>query len=133
MQYCRSHEPPRGHGEWRARVVIVSNPHQCLYFHQVMENLKLEPGLEREISRMCLRSLNSVNLDLPDTSSPNSQRIQEFFLLMAICNTVVVTHHAHEDLVSARSHPWCLGRWLANLGRCYINHADFLCAMDMSK
>lgn len=68
--------------------------------HQVMENLKLEPGLEREISRMCLRSLNSVNLDLPDTSSPNSQRIQEFFLLMAICNTVVVTHHAHEDLVS---------------------------------
>lgn len=68
--------------------------------HQVMENLKLEPGLEREISRMCLRSLNSVNLDLPDNSSPNSQRIQEFFLLMAICNTVVVTHHAHEDLVS---------------------------------
>lgn len=65
----------------------------------VMENLKLEPGLEREISRMCLRSLNSVNLDLPDTSSPNSQRIQEFFLLMAICNTVVVTHHAHEDLM----------------------------------
>lgn len=41
-----------------------------------------------------------MNLDLPDTSSPNSQRIQEFFLLMAICNTVVVTHHAHEDLVS---------------------------------
>lgn len=65
----------------------------------VMENLKLEPGLEREISRMCLRSLNSVNLDLPDNSSPNSQRIQEFFLLMAICNTVVVTHHAHEDLM----------------------------------
>ncbi|XP_061165426.1 phospholipid-transporting ATPase VD-like isoform X2 [Saccostrea echinata] len=65
----------------------------------VMENLKLEPGLEREISRMCLRSLNSVNLDLPEFISPNSQRIQEFFLLMAICNTVVVTHHAHEDLM----------------------------------
>ena len=70
-----------------------------------MENLKLEPGLEREISRMCLRSLNSVNLDLPDITSPNSQRIQEFFLLMAICNTVVVTQHAHEDLVSCRVSP----------------------------
>ncbi|KAK3100160.1 hypothetical protein FSP39_015575 [Pinctada imbricata] len=63
----------------------------------VMENLKLEPGLQREISSMCLRSLNSVNIDVQETS--HSQRIQEFFLLMAICNTVVVTHHAHEDLM----------------------------------
>ncbi|OWF44221.1 phospholipid-transporting ATPase VA [Mizuhopecten yessoensis] len=69
----------------------------------VLENLNLEPDLQRELSKMCMRSLNSVDLTLPDppplTKSENTKIIQEFFLLMAICNTVVVSTHAHEDLM----------------------------------
>lgn len=59
----------------------------------VMENLLLEPALQRELSNMTLRSLESVELSIP----PHVKRVQEFFLLMAICNTVVVSHHAHKD------------------------------------
>ncbi|XP_021366125.1 probable phospholipid-transporting ATPase VA isoform X2 [Mizuhopecten yessoensis] len=72
-------------------------------YHLVLENLNLEPDLQRELSKMCMRSLNSVDLTLPDppplTKSENTKIIQEFFLLMAICNTVVVSTHAHEDLM----------------------------------
>lgn len=60
-----------------------------------MDNLPLEPALQRELSNMCLRSLESVELTIP----PHVKRVQEFFLLMAICNTVVVSHHPHEDMV----------------------------------
>ncbi|KAK6168454.1 hypothetical protein SNE40_020985 [Patella caerulea] len=59
----------------------------------VLENLRLEPALQRELSNMCLRSLDSVELVIPR----HVQRVQEFFLLMAVCNTVVVSHHPHED------------------------------------
>ncbi|XP_025085934.1 probable phospholipid-transporting ATPase VA isoform X2 [Pomacea canaliculata] len=61
----------------------------------VMDNLPLEPALQRELSNMCLRSLESVELTIP----PHVKRVQEFFLLMAICNTVVVSHHPHEDML----------------------------------
>ncbi|XP_070196933.1 phospholipid-transporting ATPase VA-like isoform X2 [Littorina saxatilis] len=61
----------------------------------IIENLPLDPALQRELSNMCLRSLESVELTIP----PHVKRVQEFFLLMAICNTVVVSHHAHEDLM----------------------------------
>nr|KAG5711610.1 hypothetical protein BaRGS_016792 [Batillaria attramentaria] len=61
----------------------------------IYENLPLEPALQRELSNMCLRSLESVELTIP----PHVKRVQEFFLLMAICNTVVVSHHPHEDLM----------------------------------
>ncbi|XP_076467810.1 phospholipid-transporting ATPase VA-like [Babylonia areolata] len=59
----------------------------------IIENLPLEPALQRELSNMCLRSLDSVELTIP----PHVKRVQEFFLLMAVCNTVVVSHHPHED------------------------------------
>ncbi|XP_069129407.1 phospholipid-transporting ATPase VA-like isoform X2 [Argopecten irradians] len=71
-------------------------------YHLVLENLSLEPDLQRELSKMCMRSLNSVDLSLPDAPPvklENTKNIQEFFLLMAICNTVVVSTHAHEDLM----------------------------------
>lgn len=61
----------------------------------IIENLPLEPALQRELSNMCLRSLENVELTIP----PHVKRVQEFFLLMAICNTVVVSHHPHEDLM----------------------------------
>lgn len=74
-----------------------------------MNDLKIEPGLWREIACMSLRSLTNVELNVDssnrsstynETDYQKSQKIQDFFLLMAICNTVVVTTHAHEDLVS---------------------------------
>ena len=41
-------------------------------------------------------SLMDVQLDL----SPHTQTVHEFFLLLAVCNTVVVSAHEHLDLVS---------------------------------
>lgn len=74
-----------------------------------MENLKIEPGLFREVMTMSLRSLTNVEVTVDSSGGRStnynemeyqkSQKIQDFFLLMAICNTVVVTTHAHEDLV----------------------------------
>ncbi|XP_076117823.1 phospholipid-transporting ATPase VD-like isoform X3 [Mytilus galloprovincialis] len=74
-----------------------------------MENLKIEPGLFREVMTMSLRSLTNVEVTVDSSGGRStnynemeyqkSQKIQDFFLLMAICNTVVVTTHAHEDLM----------------------------------
>ncbi|XP_041360414.1 phospholipid-transporting ATPase VA-like [Gigantopelta aegis] len=63
----------------------------------MQENLNLEPALQREMSNMCLRSLDSVELVIPE----HVKRVQEFFLLMTVCNTVVVTHHEHKDKMDA--------------------------------
>ncbi|XP_012939199.2 probable phospholipid-transporting ATPase VA, partial [Aplysia californica] len=57
-----------------------------------IENLYLEPALQRELSNMCLRSLDSAELTIP----LHVKRVQEFFFLMAVCNTVVVSY-IHED------------------------------------
>ena len=77
---------------------LVHIAKRCFVFLclQIIENLPLEPALQRELSTMCLRSLESVDVIIP----PHVKRVQEFFLLMAVCNTVVVSHHPHEDLVS---------------------------------
>ncbi|KAL8581296.1 hypothetical protein ACOMHN_028322 [Nucella lapillus] len=61
----------------------------------ILENLPLEVGLMRELSNMSLRSLDSVELSVP----PHVKRVQEFFLLMAVCNTIVVSHNPHEDMM----------------------------------
>ncbi|XP_055894088.1 phospholipid-transporting ATPase VB-like [Biomphalaria glabrata] len=58
----------------------------------IVENLQLDPALEREISNMCLRSLESIDVSIPE----HVRNVQEFFLLMAICNTVVVSY-LHSD------------------------------------
>ncbi|XP_059146032.1 phospholipid-transporting ATPase VB-like [Physella acuta] len=58
----------------------------------IFENLHLDPALQREVSNMCLRSLNSIDLSIP----PHVKQVQEFFLLMAVCNTVVVSY-VHSD------------------------------------
>ena len=65
-----------------------------------MENLKLETEIQQELNCMTLRSLASVDLTVPSINQKNA--VQEFFLLMAICNTVVVSLHAHEDPVSLK-------------------------------
>lgn len=58
----------------------------------IFENLHLDPALKREISNMCLRSLNNLDHSVP----LHVKLVQEFFLLMAICNTVVVSY-VHSD------------------------------------
>ncbi|XP_053399263.1 phospholipid-transporting ATPase VA-like isoform X2 [Mercenaria mercenaria] len=63
----------------------------------IMENLKLETEIQRELSSMCLRSVGSIDVSLSVASHKN--QVQEFFLLMAICNTVVVSLHPHEDIM----------------------------------
>ncbi|XP_046566596.1 phospholipid-transporting ATPase VD-like [Haliotis rubra] len=62
-------------------------------FLKIYENLPMEPALKRELSNMCLRSLDSVERTIPE----HVKRVQEFFLLMAVCNTVMVSHHPHQD------------------------------------
>ena len=73
-----------------------------------MENLKLETEIQQELSCMTLRSLASVDLTIQTSNQKNM--VQEFFLLMAICNTVVVSLHAHEDCVSI-----CLNKFSRHL------------------
>lgn len=70
---------------------------ECYCYAQVMDNLKLETEIQRELSCMCLRSLGSVDISLSTYNHKN--QVQEFFLLMAVCNTVVVSLHPHEDIV----------------------------------
>ena len=65
-----------------------------------MENLKIETEIQRELESMTLRSLASIDLNVPIDTRTQKNQIQEFFLLMAICNTVVVSLHPHEDIVS---------------------------------
>ncbi|KAK3611089.1 hypothetical protein CHS0354_000095 [Potamilus streckersoni] len=69
----------------------------------IFENLKLESELQRELSFMTLRSIGSLDLGLPHNGS-NTKQIQEFFLLMAICNTVVVSTHIRKDNMDSEGH-----------------------------
>ncbi|CAG5132573.1 unnamed protein product, partial [Candidula unifasciata] len=61
----------------------------------VIDDLSLEPALERELHFMSLRTLDSVPLLVP----PHVHQVQEFFLLLAVCNTVVVSRHKHADVM----------------------------------
>ncbi|XP_052793308.1 phospholipid-transporting ATPase VB-like isoform X2 [Mya arenaria] len=65
----------------------------------VMDNLKMETEIQRELSNMCLRSLGSIDVNV--TTLNHKNQVQEFFLLMAICNTVVVSLHPHEDIMDS--------------------------------
>ncbi|KAG1668792.1 putative phospholipid-transporting ATPase VD [Nymphon striatum] len=74
----------------------------------------LNSSLQDSLSKMeaQLRSAHKIITPVTPSSSPHhklsmqfsltpdSQRIQDFFLLMALCNTVVVSSHPHKDLVS---------------------------------
>ncbi|XP_046562486.1 phospholipid-transporting ATPase VB-like [Haliotis rubra] len=83
------HMPGDVESDFGSRMSIASMSRSS----SIYENLPLEPALQRELSNMCLRSLDSVELTIPE----HVKRVQEFFLLMAVCNTVVVSHHPHQD------------------------------------
>nr|CAD7452425.1 unnamed protein product [Timema tahoe] len=75
------------------------------------QNLKLQPGtpmpilvnprLQEELSLLEPNSLteNGTRRELRFNSHP--QRLQEFLLLLAVCNTVVVARHPHHDMMNA--------------------------------
>ncbi|KAG1649509.1 putative phospholipid-transporting ATPase VD [Nymphon striatum] len=74
----------------------------------------LNSSLQDSLSKMeaQLRSAHKIITPVTPSSSPHhklsmqfsltpdSQRIQDFFLLMALCNTVVVSSHPHKDLMN---------------------------------
>ena len=55
-----------------------------------------DPTLQKELAEMRLCYNCEVPTDIPE----QSRRIWDFFLLLAVCNTVVVSSHAHIDKVS---------------------------------
>lgn len=62
-----------------------------------LQTIAEDSVLHREVSRMSLNKLEDVQLDIP----VESRRIRDFFLLMVVCNTVVVSatdHHAHDQV-----------------------------------
>lgn len=75
-----------------------------------VQNLKLRPGapvpllvntqLQEELHQLDVRHVpeRSHLSDLRQVT--HAQRIQEFLLLLAVCNTVVVSRHPHRDTVS---------------------------------
>nr|CAD7433264.1 unnamed protein product [Timema monikensis] len=75
------------------------------------QNMKLQPGtpmpilvnprLREELSLLEPNSLteNGTRRELRFNSHP--QRLQEFLLLLAVCNTVVVARHPHHDMMNA--------------------------------
>lgn len=76
-----------------------------------VQNLKLRPGapvpllvntqLQEELHQLDLRHVpeRSHLSDLRQVT--HAQRIQEFLLLLAVCNTVVVSRHPHHDTMNA--------------------------------
>ncbi|XP_052278161.1 phospholipid-transporting ATPase VA-like isoform X2 [Dreissena polymorpha] len=65
----------------------------------VIENLKMETEIQRGLASMCLRTLGSIDVSVSTLN--HHSLVQEFFLLMAICNTVVVSLHPHEDIMDS--------------------------------
>ena len=64
---------------------------KCTLFQNV-ESFTPDPTLKQIVTSM---SLTDVPLDIP----VQTQRIWDFFLLLTLCNTVVVSLHGHQDKV----------------------------------
>lgn len=60
----------------------------------------LNPQLQRELSNMEYQ-LRMDGSGQQLFLSPESQRVQEFFLLMATCNTVIVSKYPHKDIMNS--------------------------------
>ncbi|XP_076360092.1 phospholipid-transporting ATPase VA isoform X1 [Tachypleus tridentatus] len=61
----------------------------------------LNPRLQEELAKMEIQLAMGPNLHRQMSLSTESQRIQDFFLLMAVCNTVVVSKHPHKDQMNS--------------------------------
>ncbi|XP_015906001.1 phospholipid-transporting ATPase VA [Parasteatoda tepidariorum] len=64
-------------------------------------DLVLNPSLVEELSEMEIQlHVNSSTTEITHLST-HSQRIQDFFLLLALCNTVVVAKYPHKDQMNS--------------------------------
>ncbi|KAJ4435962.1 hypothetical protein ANN_18585 [Periplaneta americana] len=73
-----------------------------------VQNLKLRPGapmplmvnpqLQEELHHLDVHQVSERGNMSDMRHVPHSQRIQEFLLLLAVCNTVVVSRHPHHDI-----------------------------------
>ncbi|GAB6021543.1 hypothetical protein CHUAL_004143 [Chamberlinius hualienensis] len=62
--------------------------------------LLLNTRLQRELTQMDMQLIVDANPDHVHLST-HDQRIQDFFLLMAVCNTVVVSKYPHQDKMNS--------------------------------
>lgn len=75
-----------------------------------VQNLRLRPGapmpllvnpqLQEELYQLNLQHVLEESGQGDMRQAPHAQRIQEFLLLLAVCNTVVVSRHPHHDMVN---------------------------------
>ncbi|KDR21129.1 putative phospholipid-transporting ATPase VD, partial [Zootermopsis nevadensis] len=76
-----------------------------------VQNLRLRPGapmpllvnpqLQEELYQLNLQHVLEESGQGDMRQAPHAQRIQEFLLLLAVCNTVVVSRHPHHDMMNA--------------------------------
>jgi phospholipid-translocating ATPase len=62
--------------------------------------LLVNPQLQEELHQLNLQHVPEQGSQGDMRQVPHAQRIQEFLLLLAVCNTVVVSRHPHHDMVS---------------------------------
>ncbi|XP_044730312.1 phospholipid-transporting ATPase VB isoform X2 [Chrysoperla carnea] len=68
------------------------------YHHKIVENVQTRNGIPPILPNTNLQ--NQLQPDL-STNQYHYERINEFLILLAICNTVVVSKHPHYDLMNA--------------------------------
>lgn len=79
------------------------------YTHEIEDNVPTKNGIPPVLANQQLQNqiqtiqassdINSLNSD--QLNLKNTARINEFIILLAICNTVVVSKHPHMDLMNA--------------------------------
>lgn len=65
----------------------------------VQDTILMEPTMKGAVSRMSVNSMSGIDLMLP----VELRNIQEFFLLMTICNTVVVSAHNTDNVSNLKN------------------------------
>lgn len=79
---------------------FVSNVYIITIFSFCKGTLIPNSSLQEELSKMDIQLRVDSGATEIINLCPNSQRIQDFFLLLSVCNTVVVAKHPHRDQVS---------------------------------
>uniref|UniRef100_T1JA93 Phospholipid-transporting ATPase n=1 Tax=Strigamia maritima TaxID=126957 RepID=T1JA93_STRMM len=64
-------------------------------------DFEVNPHLQQELSQMDLQLMTNNTHHAQIHMTAQSQRIQDFFLLLSVCNTVVVSKHPHQDKMNS--------------------------------
>ena len=85
-----------GHKKYKLIVFLGESGNSCCicFIAKETDGIPLDPRLLQEAARMTFKSDDGVQFNIPE----QSRRISDFFLLLAICNTVVVSQD-HIDKV----------------------------------